>query len=91
MYKAVNDLHDDGRVAKLIRALKNGGDVAKPFEQGRGAASFPAKGNMWFKIAQMAYDSTTTIDTFTGDRSDKWLWGAGFDPMWTRIPDLTSA
>lgn len=74
MYKAVNEEHDDGHVAKFIRALKNGEDVSKPFEQGEGAAPFPSKGNMWFKIAQMAYDSTTGIETFTAERSDKWLW-----------------
>ena len=86
MYKAVNELHDDGHVAKFVRALKNGEDTAKPFEQGEHAASFPVQGDTWFKIAQMAYDSTANIK----ENVDKWVWGAGFDPMWMKIPDLKS-
>ncbi|KAI3318561.1 hypothetical protein HD806DRAFT_511983 [Xylariaceae sp. AK1471] len=84
LYRAVNDLHDDGHVAKFIRAIKNGEEVAKPFEQGDGAASFPVKGDMWFKVAQMAYDTTTGFD----NDQDKWVWGAGFNPPWMKIPDM---
>ena len=90
MYKSINDLHDDGHVAKFVRALKNGEEVAKPFEQ---AAGFPVKGDMWFKIAQMCYDTTTEIDyDYTKVLPDnKWVWGAGFNPPWMRIADAKTA
>ncbi|MCJ1399419.1 hypothetical protein MMC11_002621 [Xylographa trunciseda] len=92
MYKAVNDIHDDGHVVKFIRALKNGENVVKPFEQGEGTASFPVKGDMWFKIAQICYDSTATIgEENPNELSKKWVWGAGFDPAWMKVPDFNLA
>lgn len=57
----MNDIHDDGHVVRFIRALKNGEKVVGPFEQGEGASFFPVKGDMWFKIAQICYDSTVNI------------------------------
>lgn len=92
MYQAVNDIHDDGHVVKFIRSLKHGEDVVKAFEQGDGMASFPVTGQMWFKIAQMCYDSTATIGEEKPDElSKKWVWGAGFDPAWMKVPDLQVA
>ncbi|KAI0469987.1 hypothetical protein GGR56DRAFT_668371 [Xylariaceae sp. FL0804] len=84
MYKTVNELHDDGHVAKFIRALKNGEEVAKPFEQGN--PSFPVQGPMWFQIAQMCFDTTSATDNMKVE--EKWVWGAGFDPMWNSTPDF---
>ncbi|KUI60087.1 Oxidoreductase AflY [Cytospora mali] len=91
MYKAIGGHHDDGHVAKFVRALKNGQDVTRPFEQeeGEGAASFPVKGDLWFRIAQIAYDTTADEDTIQVE--NKWVWGAGFDPMWARFPDVKPA
>ncbi|KAJ5635556.1 uncharacterized protein N7484_008869 [Penicillium longicatenatum] len=83
LYKAVNEVHDDGHIAKLVRALKNGETVSRPFEQGNGAASFPIRGDLWLRIAQMGYD--TTKDGH--DNSDKWVWGSGFDLAWKKVPD----
>jgi hypothetical protein len=94
MYHALNQHHDDGHVAKFVRALKNGEEVTLPFEQKQangagdghinGAADFlPVKGNMWFKIAQICYDSTHMYV----DGQKKWVWGAGFDPMWKEVQD----
>ncbi|KUJ13617.1 uncharacterized protein LY89DRAFT_687637 [Mollisia scopiformis] len=83
LYKVVNEAHDDGHVAKFVRALKNGEEVSKPFEHGEGSVAFPIKGDSWFKIAQLSYDSTLDIPV-----DDKWIWGVGFDPLWARIPPL---
>jgi hypothetical protein len=88
MYSALNKLHDDGHVAKFVRALKNGEDVANPYETGAGSEDFPAKGDMWFKIAQMCFDTTSTNNTKV---EEKWVWGAGFDPMWAKFPDFIVA
>ena len=84
LYKAVNQVHDDGHIAKFVRALKNGHDASRPFEEGEWAASFPIKGDLWLKIAQMGYD--TTKDGI--DNNDKWVWGAGFDLAWMKVPNL---
>lgn len=84
LYSAVNEVHDDGHIAKFVRALKNGQDASKPFERGESAASFPIKGDLWLKIAQMGYD--TTKDGH--DNGDKWVWGSGFDLAWMKVPDL---
>ncbi|KAI1328253.1 hypothetical protein F5Y16DRAFT_420141 [Xylariaceae sp. FL0255] len=84
LYTAINDIHDDGHIAKFVRALKNGEEVAKPFEQGERAAAFPVKGDLWLKTAQMCYDTTTGFD----NDQDKWVWGAGFNPPWMTIEDL---
>ncbi|KAL9078957.1 MAG: hypothetical protein Q9157_002141 [Trypethelium eluteriae] len=91
MYKASNDIHDDGHIVKFIRALKNGEDVVKPFEQSQDTATFPVTGDMWLKIAQMCYDGTATIGPESPhELSKKWVWGAGFDLPWMKVPDLNS-
>ena len=82
LYQAINAMHDDGHVAKFVRALKNGEEVSKPFEHGDGAGAFPIKGDMWLKLARMAYDST--LDVVPSEA--KWVWGTGFDQAWARVP-----
>jgi hypothetical protein len=88
LYHALNQHHDDGHVAKFVRAIKNGEEAAKPFEDelekldGKPAVDYlPVKGALWFKIAQMCYDSTVTYV----DGQSKWVWGAGFEPMWDKV------
>lgn len=93
IYQDVNRHHDDGHVAKFVRALKNGEEMTLPFERhvvngddarnGKSADFLPVKGNMWLKVAQLCYD--TTIPHSDGQK--KWIWGAGFDPMWDAIPE----
>lgn len=92
IYQDVNQHHDDGHVAKFIRALKNGEEITLPFERhvanggatnGTSADLLPVKGNMWLRVAQLCYD--TTIPHSDGQK--KWIWGAGFDPMWDAIPE----
>ncbi|RAO66040.1 uncharacterized protein BHQ10_002052 [Talaromyces amestolkiae] len=83
LYDAVNKTHDDGHVAKFVRAIKNGEEVSKPFEEGEGSDHLPVKGESWFKLAQMAYDTT-----YNQEVDDKWIWGVGYDPLWAKIPAL---
>jgi hypothetical protein len=89
LYQAANDIHDDGHIVKFIRALKNGEDVVKPYEEQAQDAALPVKGEMWFKMAQIMYDSTVNV-VDEADRllSQKWVWGAGFDLAWNSVPDL---
>lgn len=81
--QAVNVVHDDGHLAKFVRALKNGQETSRPFECGEGADAFPVKGDMWLKIAEMAYDSTVDLPI-----EKKWIWGVGFDENWAGVPEL---
>lgn len=83
LYAAVNKEHDDGHVAKLIRALKNGQDATIPFEAGEFSDSFPVKGDMWLKIARMALDTTKDWPT-----DQKFVNFTGFDMGWKIRPDL---
>ena len=92
IYRAAIEIHDDGHVVKFIRALRNGEDVVMPFEHGPGAASFPVTDSMWLKIAQICYDSTAEIgNEDPKELSRKWVWGAGFDGAWAKVPDLKVA
>lgn len=81
LFSVINKMHDDGHVAKYVRALKNGEEVSKPFELGEGAASMPVKGATWLKLARMAYDSTVNLP-----QDEKWLMFAGFDEAWEKVP-----
>ncbi|RAH41253.1 questin oxygenase tpcI [Aspergillus brunneoviolaceus CBS 621.78] len=82
LYAAVNKEHDDGHVAKMIRALKNGQEAARPFEAEYPDA-FPVKGDMWLKIARMALDTTKDWPT-----DQKFVNFTGFDMGWKIRPDL---
>jgi hypothetical protein len=83
LYKAIVDMHDDGHVAKFVRALRNGMEVGAPFENGESGDAFPLKGNMWLQLARMAYDTTLGLSP-----EGKWIWGAGFDQPWGGVPGL---
>lgn len=72
---------DDGHLVKLLRALKHGQAISWPFEHSDDCESFPIKGDEWFKIAQLAYDSTARKPM-----EQKWVWGVGFDECWELIP-----
>jgi hypothetical protein len=82
LFKAVLKVHDDGHLAKLIRALKNGEEYSKGAEPDDKEA-FPIQGDSWLKIAQIAYDSTVDREI-----EEKWIWGVGFDTFWEHVPDL---
>lgn len=86
LYHALNRYHDDGHVAKFVRALKNAEEVALPFEQEH-ADILPVKGDAWLRIAQICYDSTASHT----EPQKKWVWGVGFDAMWEAVPDFVTA
>ncbi|KAF9769437.1 hypothetical protein IL306_013154 [Fusarium sp. DS 682] len=82
LYAAVNKEHDDGHVAKVIRALHNGENAARDVEDADFAGNLPVNGDMWVKIARMALGSTHGMPPDL-----KWIMGTGFDQAWVR-PDL---
>ena len=82
LYAAVNKEHDDGHVAKMIRALKNGQEASRPFEE-KHPDVFVVKGDMWLKIARMALDTTKDCQT-----DQKFVNFTGFDMGWKLRPDL---
>lgn len=81
VFKLVNEQHDDGHVAKFVRALKNGQDLAKEVEDEKAAAEFPVRGDMWLKIARMSYDTTLGLPP-----PAKWVIMAGMDSGWANVP-----
>lgn len=83
LFRVVNEQHDDGHVAKFVRALKHGEEVARPFEQREGAGAFPVRGDMWLKIARMAYDTTLDLPA-----PAKWVVMAGMEKAWAQVPKL---
>ena len=92
LYKAANQIHDDGHIIKFIRAMKNAEERVMPFEYGPGATDFPVKGDMWFKMAQICYDGTAeVVDEPNRLLSRKWVFGAGYAPAWKELPDLVAA
>ncbi|KAL2859779.1 uncharacterized protein BJX67DRAFT_387296 [Aspergillus lucknowensis] len=77
LFGVVNEQHDDGHVAKFVRALKNAEEVCKDFEDDAG---FMVKGDMWLRIARMAYDSTLETTPMT-----RWVVMAGMDSAWSSV------
>lgn len=82
LFHAVTLEHDDGHAAKFIRALKNGEEVSREYEQDWDEAYFPMRGDMWLKLARMCQDTTTNMDVDL-----KWVFFTGFEQPWSR-PDL---
>lgn len=80
LHHAINVMHDDGHVAKFVRALKSAEDISRPFEQ-QEMTAFPMKGEAWLELARMAYDSTIGLSD-----EAKWVWGAGFEQAWANVP-----
>ena len=74
----------DGHVVKMIRALNHASIMSAPYETlDENERSFPVKGNMWLKIANMVLDSTEDYSSVL----DKWMRGPGFDLAWDVVPD----
>lgn len=80
IYRIVNVTHDDGHVAKFVRAIKSAEEVCKPFEH-QYPETFPLKGEGWIQLARMAYDSTLDLPP-----DAKWVFGAGFETAWAAVP-----
>ncbi|OTA95472.1 hypothetical protein M434DRAFT_20201 [Hypoxylon sp. CO27-5] len=85
LFSVINSTHDDGHVAKYVRALKNGEQVSKLYEEGEWADAFPVKGDMWLKLSRMAFDSTVNLPP-----EQKWIVFAGFDKPWENFPSQTN-
>lgn len=90
LFRTINAFHDDdGHVAKFARALKNGEEAARPFEEEDGddpTAAFPVRREDWINIARMAHDSTINYGY-----GAKWIMQAGLDAAWANIPGLEEA
>lgn len=84
LFSAASKEHDDGHAVKFIRALKNGEDVAREYEDGEWEAYFPMKGDMWLRLARMCQDTTKGRPTDL-----KWVPFTGFEQPWKR-PDLAN-
>lgn len=80
LYRAINKMHDDGHVAKFVRALKSGQDVCRRFER-QNQDVMPVRGDDWLQLARMAYDSTIGLPD-----PAKWVWGSGFVQAWANVP-----
>jgi NAD(P)-dependent dehydrogenase (short-subunit alcohol dehydrogenase family)/SAM-dependent methyltransferase len=85
LYHAINVMHDDGHVAKFVRALKSAEDVCRPFEQ-QDPAAFQMKGEAWLQLARMSYDTTIGLAP-----EAKWVPGAGFEQAWANVPSRAPA
>ncbi|KAJ9661654.1 hypothetical protein H2198_001830 [Neophaeococcomyces mojaviensis] len=79
LFKRVDDLMDDGHASKLLRALANGEQTCKEFEDGDGK-DWPVKGDMWLKLGHMAIDSVEGAGT-------RWARNVGWDQAWEGIPE----
>lgn len=82
LYKAIHAMHDDGHLAKFVRALKNGEEACRLLAS-KNVAAFPVKGDMWLRLARMAYDVTVNKKP-----EQKWIFFAGFDQAWEKVPAL---
>ncbi|KAH6638900.1 hypothetical protein C7974DRAFT_373204 [Boeremia exigua] len=72
----VNKLSDDGHASKVIRALANGQNACRPYEDRPG---FVIRGDAWRKIGHMAIDSVEAGEPL-------WTRGCGFDQAWEDVP-----
>ena len=68
---------DDGHAPKLIRALANGQQVGKPYED---LPEFRVKGDDWLQMGHMAIDSVEDA------RGETWVRSAGFEEAWEGVP-----
>ncbi|KAI0192433.1 hypothetical protein F4808DRAFT_443144 [Astrocystis sublimbata] len=88
LYRAVCGVRDDGHIAKFVRALRVGEEVERGLEgegDGDWNARLPVKGDLWFRVAQLCFDTTSRSDGIEAE--EKWVMGAGFEPMWAMVPD----
>ncbi|KAJ9609613.1 hypothetical protein H2200_005941 [Cladophialophora chaetospira] len=69
----------DGHVVKMIRALNHGAIVCRKYHE----ETWPIKGFMWIKMANMVLDSTEDHPGVL----EKWMRGPGFDKAWDVVPD----
>ena len=73
---------DDGHMIKLIRALKNGEDVSRPYE---GREEFRMKGEWFLEAAHAAMDSSSAQPMRYVQHFDI-IRLAGFEEAWEKVP-----
>lgn len=57
--RAASHPHDDGHLAKFVRAVAHGQNMCKSFES-QGSQKMPVSGNMWLQIGNMGKSSRAT-------------------------------
>lgn len=73
---------DDGHMIKLIRALKNGEDVSRPYE---GREEFRLKAGMFLQAAHAAIDSSSAQPMKYVQHFDI-IRLVGFEEAWEKVP-----
>jgi hypothetical protein len=73
---------DDGHMAKLIRALKHGEEVSKPYDH---LPEFRMKQNMFLRAAVAAIDSASECPMVYVQHLDL-IRFAGFEEAWEKVP-----
>jgi hypothetical protein len=81
LFKRVSAFPDDGHASKFVRALANGEQVCKPYENLDG---FLIKGGMWKTLANMVVDSVEA-------GQPTWVRSCGFEEAWKDIPERAQA
>ena len=88
---------DDGHGIKLVRALRHGEEICKPYD---GEPSFKIQNGMWGKLGNMGKHRISIISSryrsfpreltkyvaidSVEDSGDNWVRSAGFDEAWER-------
>ncbi|KAL8693477.1 MAG: hypothetical protein Q9218_001708 [Villophora microphyllina] len=81
IFKRVVEHEDDGHASKLVRALRHGEEICKPYNDD---PRFRIKGDMWLKLGHMAIDSVE-------DTGVPWVRSAGFDEAWEEYENRPKA
>ncbi|KAL8772761.1 MAG: hypothetical protein Q9209_002106 [Squamulea sp. 1 TL-2023] len=79
--RRVLEHEDDGHASKLVRALRHGEEICRPYEDD---PRFRVKGDMWLKLGHMAIDSVE-------DTGEPWVRSADFDEAWEKYEDRPRA
>ncbi|KAL4980873.1 hypothetical protein BDW66DRAFT_123393, partial [Aspergillus desertorum] len=80
--QSIEHTHDDGHLVKLVRALKNGEAVCRPYEGKETEKGLKITGDSWLKIGNMV------IDSVHGKGEEKmWVRSTGFDEAWEDVED----
>ncbi|KAL6719031.1 hypothetical protein ACLMJK_003266 [Lecanora helva] len=82
IYERANKHEDDGHMIKLIRALKNGEDVCKPYE---GREEFKMKQDWFLQAAHAAMDSSSEQPMRYVQHFDI-IRLVGFQEAWEKVP-----
>ncbi|KAL8726031.1 MAG: hypothetical protein Q9166_006976 [cf. Caloplaca sp. 2 TL-2023] len=81
IFKRVIEHEDDGHASKLVRALKHGEEICRPYNND---PRFRIKDDTWLKLGHMAIDSVE-------DTGEPWVRSAGFDEAWEKYEDRPRA